>query len=92
MNVSTTSSTCTAAIRLRRPQQHWGGNELVDAPTPESVADGLVDAMRRAGTDACNLRIHVPGVDPGAARAQIARLGDEVLPLLRSSLAKPASP
>jgi alkanesulfonate monooxygenase SsuD/methylene tetrahydromethanopterin reductase-like flavin-dependent oxidoreductase (luciferase family) len=73
-------------------QQHWGGNELVDAPTPERVVDGVVDALRRAGADACNLRVHVPGVDPGAAREQIARLGDEVLPLLRAELAEPASP
>jgi alkanesulfonate monooxygenase SsuD/methylene tetrahydromethanopterin reductase-like flavin-dependent oxidoreductase (luciferase family) len=73
-------------------QQHWGSNELVDAPTPERVVGGLVDALRKAGADACNLRVHVPGVDPGAAREQIARLGDEVLPLLRTELAEPASP
>jgi alkanesulfonate monooxygenase SsuD/methylene tetrahydromethanopterin reductase-like flavin-dependent oxidoreductase (luciferase family) len=69
-------------------QEHWGRDELVDAPTPESVVDGLVDALRRAGADACNLRVHVPGVDPTAARAQIVRLGDEVLPLLRAALAE----
>jgi alkanesulfonate monooxygenase SsuD/methylene tetrahydromethanopterin reductase-like flavin-dependent oxidoreductase (luciferase family) len=73
-------------------QQHWGRDELVDAPTPESVVDGLVDALRRAGANACNLRVHVPGVDPAAARAQIARLGDEVLPLLRSALAESVAP
>jgi alkanesulfonate monooxygenase SsuD/methylene tetrahydromethanopterin reductase-like flavin-dependent oxidoreductase (luciferase family) len=69
-------------------QQHWGGNELVDSPTPESVVAGLVDAIRRAGADACNLRVHVPGVDPQAARAQIAALGDEVLPRLRAAMAE----
>jgi alkanesulfonate monooxygenase SsuD/methylene tetrahydromethanopterin reductase-like flavin-dependent oxidoreductase (luciferase family) len=69
-------------------QQHWGGNELVDAPTPENVVAGLVDAIRRAGADACNLRVHVPGVDPQAARAQIAALGDEVLPRLRAAMAE----
>jgi hypothetical protein len=31
-----------------------------------------------------NLRVHVPGIAPEAAREQIARLGDEVLPALRS--------
>jgi hypothetical protein len=39
-----------------------------------------------AGADACNVRIHVPGVDPAAARAQIERLGDEVVPHLREAL------
>ena len=28
-------------------QQHWGGNELVDSPTPEHVVAGLVDALDR---------------------------------------------
>jgi alkanesulfonate monooxygenase SsuD/methylene tetrahydromethanopterin reductase-like flavin-dependent oxidoreductase (luciferase family) len=72
-------------------QQHWGGEELVDAPTPEQVIDGLVDALRRAGADACNLRVHVPGVDPATARAQIVQLGEEVLPGLRAALADPVA-
>jgi alkanesulfonate monooxygenase SsuD/methylene tetrahydromethanopterin reductase-like flavin-dependent oxidoreductase (luciferase family) len=72
-------------------QQHWGGDELVDAPTPARVIDGLVEALQRAGADACNLRVHVPGVDPAAARAQIAQLGDEVLPGLRAALTAPAT-
>jgi alkanesulfonate monooxygenase SsuD/methylene tetrahydromethanopterin reductase-like flavin-dependent oxidoreductase (luciferase family) len=67
-------------------QQHWGGDELVDAPTPEQVVAGLVDALDRAGADALNLRVHVPGVSPDAARDQIAQLGDAVLPRLRAAL------
>jgi hypothetical protein len=67
-------------------QQHWGGDELVDAPTPEQVVAGLIDAVDRAGADALNLRVHVPGVSPEAARGQIAQLGDEVLPRLRAAL------
>ena len=73
-------------------QQHWGDDELVDAPTAEQVVDGLLDALRRAGADACNLRVHVPCVDPAAARAQIARLGDHVLPDLRATLAEVTAP
>jgi hypothetical protein len=34
--------------------------------------------------DALNLRVHVPGVNAAAGREQIARLGDEVIPLLRA--------
>ncbi len=67
--------------------EHWGGNELVDAPTADSVVAGLLDALDRTGGDALNLRVHVPGVSPGAAREQIARLGDEVLGPLRATRA-----
>ena len=68
-------------------QANWGGDELVDSPTPESVVTGLLEAVDRAGADALNLRVHVPGVSPEAAREQIARLGDEVLGPLRAGLA-----
>jgi len=64
---------------------HWGADEMVVAPDAAGVAHGLVYARDRAGADALNLRVHVPGVTPAAAREQIVRLGDEVLPLLRTS-------
>ena len=60
-------------------QAIWGADELVDASDPGSVAAGLAEAVRRAGCDSLNLRVHVPGVSPSDAREQIARLGDEVL-------------
>lgn len=68
-------------------QANWSGNELVDAPTADSVVAGLLEAVDRAGADALNLRVHVPGVSPSDAREQIARLGDEVLGPLRAGLA-----
>ncbi len=61
---------------------HWGADEMVVDDDPARVAKRLLDAQARSGTDALNLRVHVPGVSPEAAREQIARLGDEVLPLL----------
>jgi alkanesulfonate monooxygenase SsuD/methylene tetrahydromethanopterin reductase-like flavin-dependent oxidoreductase (luciferase family) len=67
-------------------QAHWGGDELIDAPTADDVVAGLLDSLARSGSDALNLRVHVPGVSPGAAREQIARLGDEVLGPLRVAL------
>jgi alkanesulfonate monooxygenase SsuD/methylene tetrahydromethanopterin reductase-like flavin-dependent oxidoreductase (luciferase family) len=70
----------------RAAQMHWGGNELIGSTDPTAVADGLADAARRAGADALNLRIHVPGVEPAAAREQIQGLGDEVLEPLRAVL------
>ena len=67
-------------------QAHWGGDELVDAPTADDVVSGLLDGLARSGGDALNLRVHVPGVSPDVAREQIARLGDEVLGPLRVAL------
>jgi alkanesulfonate monooxygenase SsuD/methylene tetrahydromethanopterin reductase-like flavin-dependent oxidoreductase (luciferase family) len=67
--------------------EHWGRDELVDAATADDVVGGLLDALERAGADALNLRVHVPGVSPEGAREQIAGLGDDVLPQVRRSLA-----
>ena len=66
--------------------EHWGRNELVDATSADDVVGGLLDALGRAGADALNLRVHVPGVSPDDARDQIAGLGDAVLPRLRDAL------
>ncbi len=71
----------------RAAQLHWGGNELIGSTDSVAVAEGLADAARRAGADALNLRIHVPGVAPAAAREQIEGLGDTVLGPLRAALA-----
>jgi alkanesulfonate monooxygenase SsuD/methylene tetrahydromethanopterin reductase-like flavin-dependent oxidoreductase (luciferase family) len=67
-------------------QAHWEGEQLVTSDSARDVAAGVVDATRRAGADAVNVRVHVPGVTPEAARDQIARLGDEVVPVLREEL------
>jgi alkanesulfonate monooxygenase SsuD/methylene tetrahydromethanopterin reductase-like flavin-dependent oxidoreductase (luciferase family) len=61
---------------------HWGADEMIVDDDPVALGRRLLDAQARAGTDALNLRVHVPGVSAAAAREQIARLGDEVLPLL----------
>lgn len=64
---------------------HWGADEMVVATNAGEVARDLLDAQRASGADALNLRVHVPGVTVAAAREQIARLGAEVLPLLREA-------
>ena len=64
----------------------WGTQEMVDATGPDDVVHGLLDAIDRSACDALNLRVHVPGVAPEAAREQIARLGDEVVDALRGEL------
>jgi alkanesulfonate monooxygenase SsuD/methylene tetrahydromethanopterin reductase-like flavin-dependent oxidoreductase (luciferase family) len=63
---------------------HWGADEMVVGETAGEVAAGLLLARQAAGADALNLRVHVPGVSVAAAREQIVRLGDEVLPRLGS--------
>jgi hypothetical protein len=67
-------------------QQHWQGEQLASGTDPAEVAETLADAASRAGADALNLRMHVPGVPLEAARDQIVRLGDAVLDPLRKAL------
>ncbi len=64
----------------------WGTDELLTDTDNEALGARVAQAVIHAGADACNVRIHVPGVDPAAARVQIARLGDEVLPSIRAAL------
>ncbi len=66
----------------------WGEQEMVDSTGPDDVVAGLLDSLVRSGCDALNLRIHVPGVAPEAAREQIALLGDQVLEPLRGGHAE----
>lgn len=75
----------------RGAQAHWGGDELAGSSDPRAVAEELADAVDAAGADALNVRVHVPGVTRDAARAQIAALGDEVVPTVRDAL-RPARP
>jgi alkanesulfonate monooxygenase SsuD/methylene tetrahydromethanopterin reductase-like flavin-dependent oxidoreductase (luciferase family) len=63
---------------------HWGADEHVAAEDADMVAAALVRARDAAGADALNVRVHVPGVTPGAVREQIGRLGAEVLPGVRA--------
>ncbi|MHB8464541.1 MAG: LLM class flavin-dependent oxidoreductase [Acidimicrobiales bacterium] len=67
-------------------QSHWDGDQLVGDADGASIAGRLADTLVATGTDALNLRIHVPGVDPSTARDQIARLGEEMMPALRAAL------
>ncbi|HEX6476339.1 MAG TPA: LLM class flavin-dependent oxidoreductase [Acidimicrobiales bacterium] len=70
-------------------QSHWSSDQLVTGAEAGSVADQLADVARRAGADALNLRVQVPGVTPAEARDQILGLGDEVLPPLRRQWRSP---
>jgi alkanesulfonate monooxygenase SsuD/methylene tetrahydromethanopterin reductase-like flavin-dependent oxidoreductase (luciferase family) len=67
-------------------QAGFGDDQTVTSPDPDLVAAQLHEVMQSAGADALNLRVHLPGMTPDSVRAQIARLGAEVLPPLRERL------
>jgi alkanesulfonate monooxygenase SsuD/methylene tetrahydromethanopterin reductase-like flavin-dependent oxidoreductase (luciferase family) len=64
----------------------WGADELLTDRDDETLAARVAQTVVDAGADACNVRVHVPGVDPASARAQITRLGEEVVPRVRDAL------
>jgi len=70
-------------------QRHWRDNGFICHDDGAALADELAAARAETGADVLNLRVHVPGVAPAAAREQIARLGAEVLPRLRPPLTPP---
>ncbi len=59
-------------------QEHWRGEQLVASDDTQALADELSAVITRSGTDALNVRIHVPGVSPTTARDQIDAMGDLV--------------
>lgn len=67
--------------------QHWGSDEMVTGNDVSAIADTLVEVARTAGADALNLRVHVPGIAPAAAREQIIELGLRVAGPVRAALA-----
>jgi alkanesulfonate monooxygenase SsuD/methylene tetrahydromethanopterin reductase-like flavin-dependent oxidoreductase (luciferase family) len=64
----------------------WGADEMLTGSDGDALAARVARVVLDAGADACNVRVHVPGVDPATARAQIARLGREVVPRVRDAL------
>jgi alkanesulfonate monooxygenase SsuD/methylene tetrahydromethanopterin reductase-like flavin-dependent oxidoreductase (luciferase family) len=64
----------------------WGADEMLVDTDADALAARVAQTVLDAGADACNVRIHVPGVDAARARAQIVRLGEEVIPALRDAL------
>jgi alkanesulfonate monooxygenase SsuD/methylene tetrahydromethanopterin reductase-like flavin-dependent oxidoreductase (luciferase family) len=64
----------------------FGADQTVAADDPNRLAEQLVEAVRRAGATALDLRVHLPGMAPESVRHQITRLGAEVVPRLRTRL------
>jgi alkanesulfonate monooxygenase SsuD/methylene tetrahydromethanopterin reductase-like flavin-dependent oxidoreductase (luciferase family) len=68
-------------------QAHWKADELVAGADAAAVADELLAVTARAGADAVNLRVHVPGIAPEAVRHQITALA-EVVSRVRAGLSR----
>jgi alkanesulfonate monooxygenase SsuD/methylene tetrahydromethanopterin reductase-like flavin-dependent oxidoreductase (luciferase family) len=68
------------------PSVAFGEDQTVSADDPAELAERLVAALRAAGADALNLRVHLPGMPAIAVREQIVHLGDEVVPRLRAAV------
>jgi alkanesulfonate monooxygenase SsuD/methylene tetrahydromethanopterin reductase-like flavin-dependent oxidoreductase (luciferase family) len=63
----------------------FGEDQTLSARAPAVLAEMLRATLRESGADALNLRVHLPGMSAADVREQIARIGSEVLPLLKSS-------
>jgi hypothetical protein len=67
----------------------FGPDQTIVSTEPQVIAIKLHALMVATGASSLNLRVHLPGIGPAEVRAQISRLGREVLPELRSLLARP---
>ena len=59
---------------------------MIAATEADEVAARLIDAVRAAGADAVNVRVHVPGISPAAVRSQIELLGELVAPVVATAM------
>ncbi|HUZ10366.1 MAG TPA: LLM class flavin-dependent oxidoreductase [Acidimicrobiales bacterium] len=64
-------------------ERPFAADQTVSTPDPAEMAEVLHGACTRAGVDALDLRVHLPGLSGPDVREQIARLGAEVVPRLR---------
>ena len=72
-------------------QTHWSEEALLSSSDPAELAGMLAHTVIRAGGDALNVRLHVPGITPEEVREQLAALG-EVIPQVRRLLRDHAAP
>jgi alkanesulfonate monooxygenase SsuD/methylene tetrahydromethanopterin reductase-like flavin-dependent oxidoreductase (luciferase family) len=60
---------------------------LIHSDDASDIASSVVQRLRATRADALNVRVHVAGLSPAAAREQIGTFGREVLPPLRAEWA-----
>ena len=61
----------------------FGDDQTVAAAEPSEVVERLRAVQAEAGTDALNLRVHLPGLTPQDVRGQLERLAASVVPALK---------
>jgi hypothetical protein len=64
----------------------FGTDQTISGHDPDQVAGRLHEVLTVSGADALNLRVHLPGMAPDEVREQILRLGQDVVPRLRTLL------
>jgi alkanesulfonate monooxygenase SsuD/methylene tetrahydromethanopterin reductase-like flavin-dependent oxidoreductase (luciferase family) len=67
--------------------RHLPEDETVVSEDPGDMANRLFGVMTGSGADSLNLRVHLPGIPVADIREQIVRLGQEVVPKLRTLIA-----
>jgi len=68
-------------------RDHWGaGDSLVTASDPVEIAERLVELLRATNCDSLDVRVFHAGTTPAQVRDQIERVGNEVLPRLRTHM------
>jgi alkanesulfonate monooxygenase SsuD/methylene tetrahydromethanopterin reductase-like flavin-dependent oxidoreductase (luciferase family) len=67
-----------------RDDREYPPDQTVASDDPDEVAERVADILATTGADAVCLRVQVPGLEREETRAQIQRLGESVLPRLRT--------
>jgi alkanesulfonate monooxygenase SsuD/methylene tetrahydromethanopterin reductase-like flavin-dependent oxidoreductase (luciferase family) len=66
--------------------RQFADDQTIATTDPEEMAERLHATVTQIGSDAINLRVHLPGISGTQVRDQIGRLADEVVPRLRRLL------
>ena len=62
----------------------FGEDQTIASDDPDELAERLVGTVIASGSDALNLRIHLPGMGPAEVRDQITSIGTTVLEGVRA--------
>ncbi len=68
----------------------FGADQTISGHDSDQVARRLHEVLTVSGANALNLRVHLPGMTPDEVREQILRLGQDVVPRLRTLLGRAA--
>ena len=75
---------------MPRVRAHSATDQTISGHDSDQVARRLHEVLTVSGANALNLRVHLPGMTPDEVREQILRLGQDVVPRLRTLLGRVA--